>query len=473
MKNKIGLWDLVFMNVSALFGIRWIAKSTASSFGLGLGAIPVWVIFTFIFFVPIALICAELAATYPRDGGLYEWVKEAYGDKQGFMVSWLNWTAKIFWYTSFLTFLMVNVSYAIGQPALAENKIFVMAASLVIFWILSVISTKGMAFGKIFTNIGALGSTVPTILLIAMAFISVLIFGHKPASVYTVQTIMPKMDVNSFAAISSVMFALAGAETTANFVTEMDNPKKNFPKAILIAAAFVAGLYVLGSIAITLVLPTDKITASQGVLVALSQVAANLGIGSWFIKLVALGISLSILGSIILYIASPIKMLFGSVNKGIFSKSFTEVNEHNIPTKAVYLQAAIVTVILLATSLLPSVDTIYNVLVTMTALTALFPYVLLLTSYIRLRKTRPNEERPYEISKKNSRAVNIAYVVLVVVSLGIVLSATPVMPSLKENIIYEVEMIGGALIVIFSGIAIWNNFVKRTGFKQDKDKLIL
>ncbi|CAB1246025.1 Amino acid permease [Clostridiaceae bacterium BL-3] len=466
MKNKIGLWDLVFMNVSALFGIRWIAKSTASSFGLGLGAIPVWVIFTFIFFVPIALICAELAATYPRDGGLYEWVKEAYGDKQGFMVSWLNWTAKIFWYTSFLTFLMVNVSYAIGQPALAENKIFVMAASLVIFWILSVISTKGMAFGKIFTNIGALGSTVPTILLIAMAFISVLIFGHKPASVYTVQTMMPKMDVNSFAAISSVMFALAGAETTANFVTEMDNPKKNFPKAILIAAAFVAGLYVLGSIAITLILPTDKITASQGVLVALSQVAANLGIGSWFIKLVALGISLSILGAIILYIASPIKMLFGSVNKGIFSKSFTEVNEHNIPTKAVYLQAVIVTVILLATSLLPSVDTIYNVLVTMTALTALFPYVLLLTSYIRLRKTRPNEERPYEISKKNSMAVNIAYVVLVVVSLGIVLSATPVMPSLKENVIYEVEMIGGALIVIFSGIAIWNNFVKRTGFKQ-------
>ena len=40
--KKIGLWDLVFMNISALFGIRWIAKSTASSFGLGLGAIPSW-----------------------------------------------------------------------------------------------------------------------------------------------------------------------------------------------------------------------------------------------------------------------------------------------------------------------------------------------------------------------------------------------------------------------------------------------
>ena len=81
--KKIGLWDLVFMNISALFGIRWIAKSTTSSFGLGLGTIPSWVVFAFIFFVPCALIFAELASTYPRDGGLFEWVKEVYGEKFG------------------------------------------------------------------------------------------------------------------------------------------------------------------------------------------------------------------------------------------------------------------------------------------------------------------------------------------------------------------------------------------------------
>jgi len=468
MKQKIGLWDLVFMNVSALFGIRWIAKSTASSFGLGLGAIPTWIVFTFIFFVPGALICAELASTYPWDGGLYEWVKEAYGEEKGFLVSWLNWTEKIFWYTSFLTFLIVNISYAIGRPELASNKMFVMSLSLIVFWLLSYISTRGMGFGKVFTNIGALGSAIPAILLIIMALASVYIFGNHPASVYTVQTLTPKLNADSFAAISSVMFALSGAEITANFVTEMDNPKKDLPNAILIAACLVAGLYVLGSIAITLVLPASGITASQGILVALSTVAANLGIGSWFIKIVAIGISFSVFGTIILYIASPIKMLFGSVQQGIFSEKFTKVNEHNIPVKAVYLQATLVTVILLAINLLPSVDTIYNVLITMTALTALFPYVLLFTSYIKLRKTRPSEERPYELSSNNNISISIAYMVLIIVILGIVLSAAPVMPTLKENIIYEVEMIGGALVVIFSGIVIWNNFVKRTGFKEEK-----
>ena len=466
LNKKIGLWDLVFMDVSALFGIRWIAKSTASSFGLGLGAIPSWVLFTFIFFVPCALICAELASTYPRDGGLFEWVKEAYGEKFGFMVSWLNWTAKIFWYTSFLTFLTINVSFAINMPALSENKTFVLILSLAVFWILSFISTKGMTLGKFFTNLGSLGSTVPAILLILLAFAATFIFGRESASVYTIETMTPVLNWDSLGAISTVMFALAGSEVTANFVTEMDNPKRDFPRAILIAAAIVSGIYMLGSIAITMILPTDQITASQGILVSLATIARWFGIGTWFIQLVALGITFSMIGAIILYIASPVKMLFGSVRPGMFPESLTKTNAHNVPEKAVYLQAVIVTVIILSIQFIPSVDAIYNVLVTMTALTALFPYALLFLSYIKLRKTRPDEERPYEMVKSNGTAVSIATMSFVVVVIGIILSASPVMKTFEDNLIYECEMIGGAVIIITAGLMLWNRFVKRTGFKE-------
>lgn len=466
MKKKIGLWDLVFMNVSALFGIRWIAKSTASSFGLGLGSIPTWIIFAFVFFVPGALICAELASTYPRDGGLYEWVKEAYGEKWGFMVSWLNWTAKIFWYSSFLTFFTVNISFALGRPDLSENKMFVLILSLIVFWILSLISTKGMSFAKIFTNLGALGSTIPAALLIIMAFISVFIFKNKSASTYTVQTLTPNLNMDSFASISSVMFALAGAEITANFVTEVDDPKTTFPKSILLAASIVGGLYVLGSIAITIILPADKITASQGILIALDTVAKSMNIGSWFIKIVAIAIATSVFGTMILYITSPIKMLFGSVQKGVFSEKLTRLNKENIPVNAVILQAILVSVILLGTNLLPSVDSIYNILLTMTALTSLFPYVLLFSSYIKLRKERKNEIRPYEMCKNNKTSIFIASIVLWACILGIVFSAAPVMNTLKENIVYEVEMIGGAVIVFLAGFMIWENFVKKSIFAQ-------
>jgi len=464
--KKIGLWDLVFMDVSALFGIRWIAKSTASSFGLGLGAIPSWVLFSFIFFVPCALICAELASTYPRDGGLFEWVKEAYGEKFGFLVSWLNWTSKIFWYTSFLTFLTINVSFAINMPELSENKTFVLIMSLAVFWILSFISTKSMTFGKIFTNLGALGSTVPAVLLILMAFGAAIFFDRPSASVYTVETMTPVLNWDSLGAISSVMFAFAGSELTANFVTEMENPKRDFPRAIFIAAAVVAGIYMLGSVAITMIMPTDQITASQGILVSLAAISAWFGIGSWFIQLVALGITFSMVGAIILYIASPVKMLFGSVKNGIFPESMTRTNSRNIPERAVYLQAILVTVIILAFQFIPSVDAIYNVLVTMTALTALFPYVLLFMSYIKLRKTRPDEERPYEISKNTGTAVSVATLVLIVTVIGIICSAAPVMPTWEDNLIYEAEMIFGAVVVIGAGLGLWSRFVKKTGFKE-------
>lgn len=461
MKAKIGLWDLVFMNVSALYGIRWIAKSTADNFGLGLGAIPVWIVMAFIFFVPCALICAELAATYPRNGGLYDWVKEAYGEKWGFLVSWLNWTAKVFWFSSFLTFFTVNVSFALGLPGLAQDKMFILGVSVVTFWIVSLISTRGMVFGKFFTNIGALGSTVPSFILIILAFVSVFIFKNPPASVYDVSTLTPKLNMDSLSAISSIMFALAGAETTANFITDVKDYKKTFPKAIMIAAAIVGGLYVLGSIAITMIFPTSKITASRGVLESLAAVAAQLGIGSWFIQLIALSIAVSIFGAIILYISSPIRMLFGNVPKGIFPETFTQLNAHEIPGHAIIFQACLVSLMLIAVTLLPTVDSIYNLLVTMTALTALFPYAILFTSYCKLRRERPDEIRPYALSRNNTTAIWVGKIVLAVVGIGIVLSAAPVMETAYDNMVYETQMIGGALVVILAGLAIWNHYAKK------------
>lgn len=463
MGKKITFYELIFLVVSALFGIRWIAKSTAESFGLGLGAIPIWFIFAFIFFVPLSLICAELTATYPKnDGGLYEWVKEAYGDKWGFMASWFNWSSRIFWYGSFLTFLAVNISYAVGKPELASNQSFVALFSVIMFWILSLVSMRSLALGKYFTNVGAFGSNIPAALLIIMGFVSVVVLKKAPsASTYTAVTLMPKVNANSMVAISSIMFGYAGLETVANFVTEIENPQKNFVKAVMAAACVVSVLYILGSFAITMILPTSEIKASTGILDSLARVAFVLGIGKWFIQIVALSIAVSILGAIIIYIGSPIKMLFGSVPEGVFPKSILKLNRYNIPANAVIFQAVLVTLIIFSINFLPGVDAVYNVLVTMTALTALFPYVLMLVAYIKLRKTRPNEYRPYSITKSDKFAVLIARFLTVLIILGIALSAAPVMDSLASNIVYEIQMIGGGLFIIISGFLIWKRYEKR------------
>lgn len=461
--KKIKFWELVLMNVSAIYGIRWIARSTADSFGLGLAGIPSWVIFMFLCFVPQALMCAELAAAYTSDGSLGEWVKIAFGTKYGFLISWLNWTAKLFWFASFLTFMSINLSYMVGNPSLADSKIFVLILSLTVIWVLSIFSMKGMTFGKLFTNAGSLGSTIPTIFLIGMAFLAIVVLKKAPsASVYTIASMTPKPNGNSLVAISGIIFAYTGAEISATYVTEMENPKKNFPKAIITAAILICILYVCGSVAITSLLPTSEILASTGILDSLARACELLGIPYIFVQLVAAGITLSVIGALILYIGFPIKILFGNAQKGVFPEKFTENNEHGIPEKAIILQAVIISVLLAAVALLPGVDVIYNVLVTMTALTSLFPYVLLYLAYIKIKKQKKDDENLYQMTKSKSLCVAIGWFELIVCILSIAASAFPVMETFHDNVVYEVEMIGGGLLVLLSGLYIW----KRSGLKN-------
>ena len=460
--KKITFWELVMLNISALFGIRWIARSTSDTY-LGLGAIPMWVLMMFLFFVPQAFMCAEMAASYPHDGGLAYWVKVAFGTKYGFLVSWMHWTALIFWFASFLTFFSVNATYMVGRPDLANNKLLVLIMSIAIIWILSIASMKGMEFGKYLTSAGSLGSTVPTVCLIVMSFLAVVILKKAPsASVYSVATMTPKLTMSSLVEISSIMFSYTGAQLAANFISEMENPQKNYPKAIITAAAIIGVLYVIGSTALTMLLPTSKIQSSTGVLDALTRACELLGVPMVFVQVVAFGIALSVLGALVLYIAQPTKMLFGFVEPGVFSERITKVNEHGIPTKAIVFQATLISVLLIGVSYLPGVEAIYNMLVTMTALTTLFPYVFLFLAYGKIKREKEDLDGLYVMTKNKKLAAVVTYSVFALCVFAIICAALPIMGNTHDNIIYEAEMIGGSVLIVASGLLIW----KRSGLKN-------
>lgn len=475
-KKKITFWELVLMNLSALYGIRWIARSTSDGY-LGLGAIPLWVILMFVFFVPQALMCAEMASSYPTDGGLNDWVKIAFGPQYGFLVSWMNWTSLIFWFASFLTFFSINATYMVGRPELAENKPLVLTMSILIIWLLSLASMRGMKFGKYFTSVGSLGSTVPTIFLITFAIAAIVIFKKAPSSsVYTVSTLTPKLNMNSMVAISSILFAYTGAQLTANFCSEMENPRRDYPRTIIVAATIVGVLYAVGSICMTMLLPTSKIVSSTGVLDALLRACKLLGIPSGFMQVVAFGIALSVIGALVLYIAQPTKMLFGFAEPGIFPESLTKINKHGIPEKAIILQAIIVTILITAVSVFPGVDVIYNILVTMTALTTLFPYVLMFLAYGKIKSEKKDLDNLYVMTKNKGLAKFFTCWETVLCCGAIICSALPIMGNFHDNIIYEIELIGGSLLIICSGLWLWkrsgleNNVIPVSEWEQGKNE---
>ena len=145
MKRTMRLWDIVFMNVAAIVGLRWIPIAAA----YGASSILLWVMAAVLFLIPLGLVAAELGTTWPDQGGLYVWVREAYGERAGFMTSWFYWANSFFYCPSLLTFVAVTWAFIVN-PHLETNRFFICGTALGMLWIVTLINFRGMdAFKKL------------------------------------------------------------------------------------------------------------------------------------------------------------------------------------------------------------------------------------------------------------------------------------------------------------------------------------
>jgi len=130
---------LSMINVAALVNIANISVSAK----YGFASIFFIIASSLMFFIPIALISAELATGWPQRGGVYIWVKEALGDNFGFLAIWLQWIENVIWYPTALSFAAVSFAY-IFDPTLAQNKTFIMSSIIIVFWLSTIVNFFGM-----------------------------------------------------------------------------------------------------------------------------------------------------------------------------------------------------------------------------------------------------------------------------------------------------------------------------------------
>ena len=86
-----------------------------------------------IFLIPTALVSAELASNTHMQGGIYGWVKQAFGKHIGFFAIWLQWIENVIWYPTILSFVAGTVGYLIN-PTLINNPFFLWAVIIIAFW---------------------------------------------------------------------------------------------------------------------------------------------------------------------------------------------------------------------------------------------------------------------------------------------------------------------------------------------------
>ena len=396
MAKALSVFTLAMINVAAVSSVRnWptIAEYGFSSvFFFGLAAI--------LFFIPVSMVSAELATGWPKIGGVFAWVKEAFGHKSGFLAVWLLWLENVIYYPALLSFVSGTFAYLI-DPSLAEQPIYTLLFIIGTFWLMTLANLFGMKTSSWISTFGVIGGTMlPGALIILLAAIW-LIQGNPIHISFDAKSFFPDMSSpTQLVLFSGVLTALFGLEMSAVHAKDVQNPQKNYPRAILLSAILILGLYILGVLAVAIVIPQGAISLVSGSIQAFSAFVNAYGL-NWLTPVIAFLLIFGALGTLSTWIAGPSKGLLGAAQSGDLPPYFRKLNKHGMPMPLLIAQAIIVTLFALIFIAMPSVSAAYWILNALIAQLYLVMYVLLFAAAIRLRYKRPHVHRAYKVPGGN------------------------------------------------------------------------
>jgi len=363
----------------------------------GFASLFCYLLAALLFMIPYALVSAELASGWPKAGGVYVWVKEAFGERWGFFAIWMQWFHNMTWYPAMLAFLGSGLAYLFYDPELAQNKTYLLSVILIGIWAITLFNFFGIKFSSWLSTFCVIAGTIfPGVVLILLALIWILM-GKPLAINLSAKSFFPDFShFSNLVFLAGIVLALSGMESIANLAREVRNPQKNYPKAIMVATFITLFLLAFGSIAIAVVIPGEKISLVSGLLAAFETFFDSFHMG-WIMPIMALCIALGALGELNAWTIAGVKGLFVTSEHGLLPPIFHKTNKTQTPTNLLLFQAVIVTCSAFLFLYLPNINLSYWVLSALSAQMYICVYLFLFPAALALRYFKPKVARPYRI----------------------------------------------------------------------------
>ncbi len=399
---RLSVMTLAIMNVTAVVSLRGLATEAI----YGLQSAFYYLFAAIVFLIPTAMVAAELAAMFAdKQGGVFRWVGEAFGARAGFLAIWLQWIQSTIWYPTVLTFGAVSIAF-IGMDtttdaALASNRLFTLVVVLAIYWIATFISLKGLGWvGKVSKWGGIIGTIIPAGLLILLAIIYLATGGHNNLPMKN--GFFPDLsNFDNLVLASSIFLFYAGMEMMGIHVMEVDNPKRNYPRAIIIGSLITVLIFILGTFALGIIVPAKDISLTQTLLIGFDNYFSYLRM-SWMGSVIAIMLVFGVLAGVLTWVAGPSKGIFTVGRAGYLPPFFQKTNSQGVQRNILLVQGVIVTILGLLFVVMPSVQSFYQILSQMTVLLYLIMYMLMFAAAITLRYKLPKRERPFRLGAKGN-----------------------------------------------------------------------
>lgn len=454
-KRVISFFVLVMLNVSIMASLRNLPLVAE----LGLSAIFYFVLVALFFLIPCALVSAELATGWPRSGGIYIWVREAFGDTWGFFAVWMQWVHNVSWFPAILSFVAATGAY-IFSPTLADNKVYILLTILIIYWAMTYLNCRGIRTSALFSTIGVIGGTIVPGLAIIGFGIYHLASGAPVHTEISLSAILPDVEgIGSFVFLAGLFLAFAGLEVSAGYAGEVKNPRRNFPMSIILAAVIVFFLFMLGSLAIAVVIPKQDISLVTGVMEALRVFFKSYHL-DYLLPIMGILLILGAIAETNSWIFGPIKALYTTAEHGNLPPVFQKLNSRGMPINLLVLQACIVTVVSFVFIFTPSLSASYWILSALSAQMYLVMYIMMFLAAIRLRYSHPHVPRVYEIPHPHKGIWIISSIGLLASIFCIIIGFFPPSQISVGNIYFYESFLITSLLVMMA-IPLWIHFYRK------------
>ncbi|MBS0349651.1 MAG: amino acid permease [Proteobacteria bacterium] len=392
-KNKpLGVFSLVMINVIAIDSIRNLPANAANGYSLAL----LYLVASLLFLLPTILVTAELATHYPKTGGVYIWMREAFGSQWGLFTIWFQWVYNVFWYPTILSFIATNVAYLIN-PALASQKLFIVPMIMGMFLIATAVNARGMKMSSLVSTACAIGGT-----LIPMVAIMVLAAGWmltgKPLAVNpTMEHWVPRLNqMPNIAFLVIILFSLMGFEMSAVHAEAVKNPQRDFPKALLYSGILIVLTMVLSSLAIVMVTPAKTLNIISGINDAFKIFLDTFHLG-WLMPALILMMVIGGFGGMAAWVIGPTKGLVVAAEDGLLPAFLSVRNAKGSPARLLWLQAVITLILSCIFLCFKSMSTSYWILSVLTSQLALVFYICLFAAAIKIRYKNQTVANAYRI----------------------------------------------------------------------------
>lgn len=387
--RELGVRDMTLFTVSAIL----LLDTLAASASIGVSSITWWLILGVVFFIPYGLISAELGTTYPEQGGIYAWVRDAFGPRWGTRVTWLYWLNNVLWNGSVFV-LFTGIFAAMFFPEMSLVARLTMA--IVLAWGVILVTCLSLKIGKWVPNIGAIIKMIAFIALIGGGIAFAIRTPDGLANDFSLRSFIPEWG-SSTQYISTIIYGMLGFELMSSASEEMKNPTRDVPRSILASGIVIFAAYILATFAILAAIPLSDIDLVEGLVDTFRQLFGDTAFGRAAATLIGAFVLFTFFSNTATWSIGANRAAAQAAIDGELPRFLAiEHKKHGTPVGAAVTMGILITVVLLLYGFVAgSNEELFWRLFAASAVLFLLPYVGAVSAFLQARIKDGERHRPY------------------------------------------------------------------------------